>query len=194
MGVFFTRKGGGGINISANSYFFSFFSLCSSLDFSSLFPSCCPLTDKPRGRRERCWRYVRLCVPRYRLCCCFQEPPLKSLLLPARITPATANGTSLPPCPTAWWYFPDQPSPGVTQLPFAHLPLSPGPRPLWSLHWAERFSCPECCQVLQEKEHLFCTLCFSPSKPSVWCESTSCSSRPLLLISSLPAWLSHDLA
>lgn len=99
MGAFFTRKGGGGINISANSYFFSFFSLCSSLDFSSLFPSCCPLTDKPRGRRERCWRCVRLCVPRYRLFCCFQEPPLKSVLLPVRITPATATGPRYLPAP-----------------------------------------------------------------------------------------------
>lgn len=151
--------GAGGINISANSCFLSFFSLCSSLDFSSLFPCCYPLTDAPRVRRERCWRYLSLCAPR--LLCCSQQPPLRSLLLPVRITPATAAGPRYLPAPP----------PGGTSLvsllqaPLAHLPLSPGPRPLWSLHGAERFSSPECCWVLQEK-HPFCTLCFSPSKPS----------------------------
>lgn len=37
---------------------------------------------------------------------------------PSTDNTSNRNGTSLPPCPTAWWHFPDQPSPGVTQLPF----------------------------------------------------------------------------
>lgn len=63
------------------------------------------MTDTPRVRRERCWRCLRLCVSR--LFCCFQEPSLRPLLLPVRITPATATGPR---------YLPTSP-PGGTSLP-----------------------------------------------------------------------------
>lgn len=95
LNFYFTRKGGN--ECLSQLPFLSFFPLCISLDFSSLFPSCYPLTDTPRVRRERRWFYLRLCVSR--LFSCFQEPSLRSLLLPVRIKPATANGPRYLPAP-----------------------------------------------------------------------------------------------